>query len=196
MTDDRVDEHFLDAQAEIDELLKLKMSEFKRRREAGLISREQQSVLDQLYRNAMCGLSLMVEDVVRAWEKAIPVLKEGMEFLDKIESMTNTELLELRNAAESDSARRRNARETGSQGGKERKGKRYAAKKHAYWKQLAAERFTASTPWRAAHKVADFLEKILPPGDAPAVRTVYPILRKDQSWRGHVKRKIVDGKDP
>src|SRR3954452_13891622 len=138
MTDDRVDEHFLDAQGKIDELLKLKMSELKRRREAGLISREQQSVLDQLYRIAMRDLSLMVEDMVRAWEKAVPVLKEGMELLDKIESMTNNELLELRNAAESDAARRRSARETGSQGGKARKGKIYSTKEHAYWKQLAA----------------------------------------------------------
>src|SRR3954452_6537882 len=116
MTDDREDEQLSDAPAEIGELLKLKMSEFKRRREAGLISREQQSVLDQLYRNAMRDLSLMVEDMVRAWEKAVPVLKEGMEFLDKIESMTNNELLELRNAAESDAAQRRNAHDTGSQG--------------------------------------------------------------------------------
>ena len=196
MTDDRVDEHFLDAQAEIDELLKLKMSELKRRREAGLISRKQQSFLDQLYRNAMCDLSLMVEDVVRAWEKAVPVLKEGMEFLDKIKSMTNTELLELRNAAESDAARRRNARETGSQGGKARKGKRYSAKKHAYWKQLAAERFLHLHLGVLQTRLPTFLEEILPPGDAPAVRTVYPVLRKDQSWRGHVKRKIVDGNDP
>src|SRR3954451_4600913 len=154
MTDDRVDEHFLDAQAKIDELLKLKVSEFKRRREAGLISREQQSILDQLYRNTMRDLSLMVEDVVRAWEKAAPVLKEGMEFLDKIDSMTNNELLELRNAAGNDAARRRNARETGSQGGKARKGKRYSAQNHTDWRQLAAKRFPGSTPWGAANKVA------------------------------------------
>src|SRR4051794_18607564 len=112
MTDGRVDEHLSNVQAEIDELLKLKMGELKRRREAGLISREQQRALDQLYRNAMRGLSTMVEDMVRTWEKAVPVLKEGMEFLDKIESMTNAELLGLRNAAESDATRRRKARET------------------------------------------------------------------------------------
>src|SRR3954469_5000013 len=102
MTDGRVDEHLSNVQAEIDELLKLKMSELRRRREAGLISREQQSALDQLYRNAMRDLSLMVEDMLRAWEKAVPVLKEGMELLDKIDSMTNAELLGLRDAAESD----------------------------------------------------------------------------------------------
>jgi hypothetical protein len=193
MTKDRVDECSLDVPARTGELLKLTLSEFRAQREAGLISRKQLSALNaaisEQYRYALRGVGIATENLFRALEKGLPVLKDGMEFYEAIDSMTPGELLDLRDAARSDGARRRKAREAGRQGGSAREGKRYSAQNHAYWQRLAAQRFATLSPWSAAIEVVNYLEGSRPRGDAPKVRTVYPVLRKEQSWRSQAKPK-------
>lgn len=72
--------------------------------------------------------------------------------------------------------------EGGRTGGRARTGTCPASGRHADWLKLA-ERWPKATPWRAAINIVDHLGRVEPAGAAPAVRTVYPVLREDRSWQ-------------
>jgi hypothetical protein len=116
----------------------------------------------------------------KEWSRAF---REIMEWAEQRNQMPFTEIVQEAILAKEHSRWVERNRENGRVGGRAREGKRYSAKHHAYWKRLAAQRYPTLSPWGAAIKVVNFLEGTLPPDGVPAVKTVYPVLLKDQSWR-------------
>lgn len=88
-------------------------------------------------------------------------------------------------------ALRQRNKENGSLGGKTKAAQhpRPADKRHADWVKIAMGRPHYSTN-RAAVHVRHVLSTTLPPGDVPAVKTIYAVLAGNPSWRA-VKKSTV-----